>query len=129
VVVPRRRLGCLALSLLAGVSCLTLFALPAAKLWQSAAQYPNVLRRGHLSGVRWTVTGLGRCVTVDQHFFSGDPPTEVRDWYARRGWAEFVPFVYQQRIGPFGLGRFYTIDGSSRGTMVLTRQVYCLAPN
>lgn len=92
-------------------------------------QYPNVLRRGHLSGMRWTVTGLGRCVTIDQHLYSADPPTKVRDWYASHGWTEFVPFVYQQKIGPLGLERFYTIDGGSRETMILTRQVYCFTFN
>lgn len=114
---------------LTGLSCLGVFALTALGLWQRVEQYPNILRRGHLGGVRWTVTGLGRCLTIDQHFYSGDRSTQVRDWYIRHGWAEFVPFVYQQKIGPLGLGRFYTIDGGSRETMILTRQVYCFALN
>jgi hypothetical protein len=125
----RRRFGFVALVIFASLSCLSVFALAAANLRQSAGQYPNVLRPGHLSGVRLTVTGLGRCLTVDQHFFSGDRPTVIRDWYVRRGWTQFVPFVYQQQVGPLGLGRFYTIDGGRRETMVLTRQVYCLALN
>lgn len=98
-------------------------------MWQGAARYPNVTVAGALGGVRLTVTALGHCLTLDEHFITGDSARLVDDWHKQRGWAGFVPLVPQHRVGPLAAGHFYFVDGSSRGTVVFERRAYCLALN
>jgi hypothetical protein len=123
-----RRLTLAILPMWAGL-CLCLALLAILGLWQRVAQYPHVTVRGTLGGLRVTVTALGQCLTFDHHFITGDSAREVHDWHKQRGWAEFVPLIPQQRFGPFALGRFVYIDGSSVGTLVFQRQAYCVYMN
>jgi len=123
-----RRLLFVGLPVIAAL-CLCLATLVLWLMWQRVARYPNVTVAGALGGVRLTVTALGHCLTLDEHFITSDSARTVVDWHKRRGWAEFVPLVPQHRVGPLAAGQFYFVDGSSRGTVVFERRAYCLKLN
>ena len=123
-----RRMTLIFVPMLAAVGVCLLSVL-AFGVWQRVSRYPRIIVAGSLGGLRVTTTALGRCLAFDQHFITGDALRDVYDWHTQHGWAEFVPLLPQGRVGPLAFGRFFYVDGSSRGTVVFERQAYCLALN
>lgn len=126
----RRRpalLTILAILLLVSLALVTTLAWSAAQLWLRLEHYPSAAPLPDLNGIRITITGLGRCLTLDAHLWARADVTDVSRWYEANGWIPLAPLVPKWRIGRVSFGRFVYLEPLGRGaTQILQRQAVCV---
>jgi hypothetical protein len=115
---------------------LVLIGLPAAGLallawlvifWREETQFPGAGPLPDLNRVHITVTGLGRCLALDQHLLARAQVTLVEKWYALRGWQPIAPLVAGWRLGKLSAGRFVYVEPLGRdAARIFQRQAICV---
>jgi hypothetical protein len=96
--------------------------------WRRTAYYPGASALPGLSGVHFTVTGLGQCLALDNQLLARASASVVGRWYTANGWDPIAPLVPRWRLGRLSLGRFVYLEPFSKySTRIFQRQAFCLS--